>query len=108
MLAGFEQRPRRRRETHPAHVKIREPRAALVKDVIDPGKNALAGLRIALLDVAIDDVVREPVAFDYVEAFRLCERWKREEKKNCRKDGATVGAALRGRPLLTNRVPFKR
>src|ERR1044072_2830636 len=84
MLAGFEQRPRRRREAHPAHVKVREPRAALVEDVIDPGKNALAGLRIALLDVAIDDVVRKPVTFDHDEAFRLCKRGRCEKKKYSR------------------------
>jgi len=89
MLAGFEQRPRRRGETHTAHVEIREPRTALVKDVIDPGKNALAGLRIALLDGSIDDVVRQPIAFDYDEAFRLCKRGECEDKKYSR-NGATA------------------
>src|SRR6185369_1560579 len=85
-LAGFEQGPRRRREAHPAHVEMREPRAALVEDVIDPGKDALAGLRIALLDVSIDYVIRQPVAFDHDEAFRLCARGKGAEKKYSRKD----------------------
>ncbi len=42
MLACFEQRPRRRGQAHAAHVEVREPRAALIEDVIDPGQHALA------------------------------------------------------------------
>src|SRR6185295_17986486 len=34
VLAGIDQRPGGRRETHAAHIKIREPRAALIENVI--------------------------------------------------------------------------
>ena len=78
MLACFEQRPRGRREAHATHVEVRESRATLVEDVIDPGKNALAGLWIALFDEMIDDVIRQSVAFDDDETLRLGKTGRRE------------------------------
>ena len=47
MLAGIEQRPRRRGKTHAANIEIGEARAALIEDVVNPGKLALAGARVA-------------------------------------------------------------
>jgi hypothetical protein len=73
VLARFKQRPRRSRQAHAPHVEVRKPRAALVKDVIDPGKYALAGLWIALFDEAVYDVIRQSVAFDDDKSLYLSE-----------------------------------
>jgi hypothetical protein len=45
----------------------------LVEDVIDPGKQTLAGLRIALFDEAVYDVIRQSIAFDDDESLCLSE-----------------------------------
>src|SRR5690349_5411147 len=76
VLTGFQQRPRRRRQTHAAHVKAREARAALIKDVIDPGQRAFARTLVSLLHEAIDKIVRQTVALDDDDAFGLgrCSR----------------------------------
>ncbi len=42
VLACFKQRPRWSREAHAPHIKIRKPRAALIKDVVDPRQQAFA------------------------------------------------------------------
>ena len=42
VLPRVEQRPCGAGQTHPADVEVRESRAALVEDVIDPRQNALA------------------------------------------------------------------
>ena len=38
VLSCFEERPRWSGETHASDVEIRKPRAALIKDVVDPGQ----------------------------------------------------------------------
>jgi hypothetical protein len=60
----------------------------LVEDVIDPGKQALAGLRIMLFDEAIDNVVGKSVALDDDEALSLRQRRAGTQKKNYSRKGA--------------------
>src|SRR6185503_17219466 len=73
VLARFKQRPGRSRKAHASYVEVRKPRAALVEDVIDPGKYALAGLWIALFDEAVYDVIWQSVAFNDDKSFCLGE-----------------------------------
>ena len=45
----------------------------MIEDVIDPGKQTLAGLWVALFDETVYDVIRQPVAFDDNESLCLSE-----------------------------------
>ncbi len=70
VLPRVEQRPGGPREAHPAHVEVRQPRAAFVEDVLEPRQHALAGARVALADEALDRVVRQAVDLDDDQPLR--------------------------------------
>jgi hypothetical protein len=69
MLPGIEHRPRWPRERHAAHVEVREPRAAVIEHVLDPGQHAAARPGIAFADATVEDVVRQAVGLDHHEPF---------------------------------------
>ena len=64
VLSGVEGGPRRSGQAHAANVEITEPSAVLIEDVIDPGKLALAGARVALANKPIrSDSLGNPSTF---------------------------------------------
>ena len=73
VLARINHRPGRRGEAHASHVEVRNPRAVLEKNVIEPGKLALSGYSIALVNEPLDQLVRKSVNLYYDNTFGLSE-----------------------------------
>ena len=79
MMAGVENRPRGRRQAHPANIKIREPRAPLIENMLDPGQAALARFRISFVGELFNEAMRQAVDFDKHEALRARRGRNRSE-----------------------------
>src|SRR2546422_1688450 len=73
VLPGIYKRPGRGRQTHAANIKVRQTRATLIKNVIDPWQLAFACSEITFMDEAIDNIERQTIELQGNYAFCLAK-----------------------------------